>query len=915
MQRLNKNMKRLCFITVFSTVVSALVFSGCSKSSSGGGGGASAASTSVVLSGALSIDGASTSSVSPMSYGLKMLGSKFSPMGKESAFSASYALACSTFELPPVACGTDIPTSGVINITCENYAGKPFGCFVYNKSTYQNYSIVFNVKGDDSNTLTSTAGEVSLNVNIDTVTGVATADTTLPTATETGTTSTTFTLADLAMIDGTYKMAPAAWSSVSSLYTTPEQALLLSPVKFWSQGSCPTGTTAVSGNMGRCEFTPSTAEQGFNGHNSMGDMDANTITSILNNTYAPMPVSNSPMTVFFKGMTEGSTPVFTVWSSETAYNTCVDSNGAYTFKISDGTTNIPIDLPGQVAASTDETVADNLLNYMNITVGTAINSFAPVLNILDMGTTVSTSGATVTCVYPYDLDWRANNMEPAQVTACEADTSSGGCASLKNDYDQDYRNALWRYKSKKIYDGANASSDAMFTSGLTMFCANQPCDFNFSDNIATGSVTVGTAIMTGWTQNGPELTDTTAASEIELGGCLVWSKTPGEKPKIVKEGEFFSRDNGITEKCTWNERRLVVVGNANDYMYQVDGEYYKDATYYITVSSVKKQIWSKLCQISLNSQTWIENAPASRTEAQILSDVQDRAGGRGNQQDRNGMKFRIMYNWLASKDGPGSNSVDSNSNFRYGNGMNDTYSCQTLTSGTFPSFNSTTTWDNIGNIVKNSGDWDLGKFMACFLVGLANDPGTGQYKQMLDAWSPSGGDTAIKTALAGIINNAAYKDTGAGGAVAGNNIPDKIDKLSSYSCMPRVDISRVCNSSGCGDPKVICTTGSQANGGCDKPAPSSRMAKMDVTALGGGLYSFFNFEEHFRYEFDPKTNSGKVCTETNFMTILNKDPVSSTVAAGTTLLLQFNENSASVCDGEESSSDPAPKKYMNFLKQ
>jgi hypothetical protein len=152
------------------TVLAVVALSACggkSKKSSGGGtttppdtttpGTETPVDNDLVLSGALNLLGSSTSTA------LALAGD-------------SYDVYCVTFEDDPAACKAVIDGDGKFNKTCEDYAGKAFGCFL-RKNNKTVGDIVFDQGGtsDEESQLVAGAGELKISLNFDPELGVATA--------------------------------------------------------------------------------------------------------------------------------------------------------------------------------------------------------------------------------------------------------------------------------------------------------------------------------------------------------------------------------------------------------------------------------------------------------------------------------------------------------------------------------------------------------------------------------------------------------------------------------------------------------------------------------------------------------------------------------------------------------------------
>lgn len=826
---------------------------------------------------------------------------------------SDYRLACATFETIPSACGGAVANDGSFSVNCDGFAEKPFGCFIYHTSTYESYDLVFNVDGEENQIMTAGAGTMSAAISIDTETGVAQTDVELPN--NTAVTTPTVTASDISDFDGVFHLGPAPYSAVSSKLTTVEQAALRAKVTFWKNGqNCPTGSTQSADYQDKCEWTPTTAEQGYNfiSCRMMMGNEATCVTAVLTNAVqypSTSDIGTNGMPIYFKSGTDAnSKPILTVWPTQANQQSCGSNLAAPSWKLSDGAGGQP---DVTINMGTSSTSAATILSNLNTSLSTAINQWFPILNALDngngSGTTYSVQASDVTCKFGYDLPPEFQMMSPTQVAACQADNSNGGCASMA--HDNNYFDALWRYKQAKLFAGATiAANDPIFGNTTQM---------NLADYVkAEADVTVGAGVWGGWDQQTqqPTITEVNGASMMDVGGCISWGDgSQNSQPKVVAVGKYYSMWNGheyVNEKCRFSEKRLLVAGTAQEGAWlDIEGDnstqLYRDAFPIIkwTASSVnyKKMVWGKTCGINADGQAgidFIEQYPHDETASNIATNFNNRMNG-GSQQDKDGLKLRVMMNLLNSKDGGA--SVDSNSTFHYFNHQshqNEEISCLELANpaDTTDPGTAADAFDRMGEIVHSTGDHDMARAMACFLSGIGN-----QHYESVDFTQFEPFDTNGKRIV--------YVDSD------NNNIPDIIERVASNSCIPQVQVTRICNDSGCGEARPLCTDFSAANGGCHEANPISRMAMLKVTQVDTGKYTFSQKEEWYDFQYDHRTNTSKQCTNMKMLTINNDTSVTSAPSTGDALLMMFNEKSSEVCDGQEAGApEPARKQYMYFVK-
>lgn len=881
---------------IFIAALSALMLgTGCSKSSSSGDSPSTPTSTALTISGSLGI-GASGSTQSKIgsfkasSGNVNALSSKFS--------TASYRVACVTLETVPQSCGGDVAADGAFSVSCDGFAGKPFGCFVFHKTSFATYPIVFNVSGSEEKTIASNSGTISATIVVDTETGTAKASATLPTG-STGSTGISATLADIQMLEGNYKMGPAAWSDVSSYFTTEDSSILTSVIQFGvNANQCPAGSTPVQENMGwsECSFLPTSAQQAYNFRTcEFMSHDGSCFSSVVTNGDYVAPtadqINSGGEAVYFSAVEDANGKLFMgAWQSESARNVCGSSPDlAPTWKISNGTTDVSLDFSG----STSSTLISSLETSLN----NAITSYSlGMLNDIGQSGGSDISSGDVVCKYAVDLDPGFWNVSPEAVTACQ---SESGCSSLSGGGDFD---RVMRYRMGALYAGTDVSSAV---AGIKAIFGNM-VDLNFSDNSIAdndSNYTVKYGTWGGWdsVNNKPSLvavSDPNSVIRLDLGGCVQWNNSGN--PTIVPVGDYIEYvmpdGSKMQDKCRYSENRLVVQDDSG-YLVVSDVKY-KEVTLYLEAnadSSIQKQTWTKACEITYNSSSMVQFFPVDMTSNDIVTEFNSRRNG-GTAEDKAGMKFGILYELIAGRDIGEQGINDSESFYGFDGSNSFQLKCSEIVAGaaTNPTRDATAVWNQIGSLFDRpfNGPHQLAKVFSCALIGIQSGVYTGQ--------------TGLPT---GVEGQAAFADGNS------NNIPDIFDSLKTNSCMPQFQMTRICTKEGCGEPKVICNSVTAANGGCDNADPSGRHALLKVTPLGNGRYDLFNKDERYDFYYDPENNSGKQCTRTELMTITNQTAATSTVATGASLFMQFAMSETKVCDGETGEAGAAPKTFMQFVKQ
>lgn len=140
----------------------------------GDGDGGTTPSSAVVLSGVLALQGSQSFAAQKSSF---MTKSSFATL----ADAEDFRISCSTFEATPKSCGGPVASNGAFNVSCDGFAAIPFGCFVYNTATFNNYPITFNVNSTDEKSAMNVAATTITGIDlvIDTDTGTATAAATI----------------------------------------------------------------------------------------------------------------------------------------------------------------------------------------------------------------------------------------------------------------------------------------------------------------------------------------------------------------------------------------------------------------------------------------------------------------------------------------------------------------------------------------------------------------------------------------------------------------------------------------------------------------------------------------------------------------------------------------------------------------
>lgn len=836
-------MKKINSLLV-ATLALAMLGTGCSKSSSSGGGGGDSALT---ISGTLSIAGSSSSS---SAYSFMKL------FGQNDAFAVTdYKIACATFEDIPKACGGDVGSDGTFSVSCSGFSSVPFGCFVFNSSTFANYPITFNINSGTDQKSVNVSGNVAATIELDLETGVATAAATVASdakeeiAVDSG---------KLSNIDGKYAMAGAPYSEVSVRYTDEQK-------KFFTRVPCMMGP-----NNGQGACTPVTAEQGYNN----------------------LAQNMSGGIVELYSSTENSKSYLSAWDGSGGRAACGNKESGFTFSIDDGAQGqnaVTFDLSGSTQAT--------LQSALGSSIGTVLSQWFPFL--VDSGNG-STYNPTITCKYAANLDGDFWNNTPEMVQKCQNDNN---CFNGNGDA----FGALQRYKFKQLFNGGYSTSDNVLGA----------YDYRGKTVSSSASVKYGYRTWTNGSTTINEVTlengRTLESYRVDLGGCIQWPNwqdTSSTEPKyatIVPVGDYVKYYDGAgkvtKEKCRMSEKRLLV--EATDGYLMVGQLKYRDLNIFVDLGSGNfQETFTKVCEVDRDGDTSTANDkdilgfPADFTDANVKSQYNNQQNG-GSAEQKKGMAMDAVYQLLTSD---ASEFSGNDVTFYYWDRSSNNggqVACSEIKRGGAPSgvgpgnaSEQTATWNKVKKAFDSVNDpWSKSRLLNCAMIAVAN----GKFAGVNSGGVPSLGNS--------------YKD------VDGNGLSDVVDNLKVNSCIPKFQLTQVCTDEGYCSPRVVCNSMTAANGGCDKAEPTARFAKMPAEALGGDKYTFMQVEYRYENYFDPTTNKSKQCTRTNSMALTTVNALASTIATGQKMRLSMERVESTVCDGESSKVMSIPPMFMDFTKQ
>jgi hypothetical protein len=824
-------------------VVSTLAFVGCSKPNSTDS--ASGAASAVSISGALAVSGSSSANIiQPMSY------DKFAV--------SDYKIACVTFELIPNPCSGDVAADGAFNLSCSGYAGVPFGCFVYHKTSYANYPITFNIDSGGDQKSVAISGAMTATVNLDLETGTAAAAAAVTSGTETEVAVDTSALAN---IDGTYAMGGAPWAEVEGKFS-------LEQLEFFKTVPCFFG-------------------------NQNGPPDFNTCRGTAQAGYEAMAQKMSGGAVQLVSGSDADGAFMSAWQAG-ARAACGNVESGFTFKIGDGNSgNAQADVTFDLSGTTQS----GLKTAMGTSIGTVLTNWFPFL--VDGGGSSSAS-FTATCKYAIDLGPDFFNNTPEQVSACQ---SSSSCFDGRGDA----MGALHRYKFAKLY--------AQFSGTDPILGA-----VNFSANTVAENATKKYGYRT-WS-NGAEsiaeiagLTDSNIDDyRVDVGGCIQWpdwsSATPGQQmlATIVPVGDYVSYfgPNGqkTTNKCTFSEKRLLYQDNANGYI-QIGANKYKDINVFVQSGSAFKETWNKVCSIEVDQdgnsgttgdiRTEVMTYPVDFDSTKIASEMGNRENG-GSPEQKKGMAMDAVYQLLTSDEG-----WNENRTFEFWNGTGKgSVTCTEIKTKVTGEANQEAVWDKVGKAFESVHDpRTKAQLLNCALIAVASDN--------FDAVDQDD-DTNVDNPKADFPAGVEYRDMNS------NGLSDIVETLKANSCIPKFQFASICSDDGFCSNRVVCNSMTEDNGGCDKADPAGRHAKMKAEGLGSNRFVFSNIDTRYESFFDPSSGKSKQCTRTEGMAMTTVDAVSA-LSAGQSMRMTMERVESKVCDGETSEVMAFPPIYLDFTKQ
>ncbi|HAR41740.1 MAG TPA: hypothetical protein DCS07_03790 [Bdellovibrionales bacterium] len=818
-----------------------------------------------------------------------------------------FRISCSTFEATPKSCGGPVASNGAFNVSCDGFAAIPFGCFVYNTATFNNYPITFNVNSTDEKS--------AMNVAATTITGI---DLVIDTDTGTATAAATITNPDTieeVVVDadafngfnGPWTLLVKSYADAASKYSDADWTMMKNDYcrkNYWNTcgGTCSdSGQTAACSAANVAAITNETAYNGVVGER----------------------MGTDPMPLYFVAKTAGDVRTLEVWPSAAAKSSCVASGSSYSWLFSDGDggkADIPFNFTVAEGngCSTDD-AANNPSLCLSKKLGTAADTMITQWFPFMAGDTRVVPSIAATCKYMVNPPNELWNPSQAVVDACQADTT--GCKLMGNDP----MNAARSYLFAKIYAGATNAG----TSDPVLLALS---DRDFSDNvIPTGSADLKYGYRT-WTGGGETWTEVTSPERVDLGGCLQWPDwaqcqlggcTTPQNPTIVAVGRMVTNygpnaaastdDNSW--KCNMPEKRLLVA-NEQGYI-TLDGVKYLEAQPFITVSSVNKETWSQVCELTdttpepdatLGYQTF----PADFTNAQIVTEAGNRQNG-GSPEQQKGTMMGALYELITrAAEGGGSDSSPT-----FWNGTKS-ISCTDIKDGNDGAPINFET--DIDPLFKSTHDsWQLSSLLKCVMIGIYNNKGT------CSGVAPNITCDGTYGAVAADVQNqgadiAGFAESGTTG------YPTIFVTLGTNSCLPKFQMTSLCTDGFC-EPKVICSDYVAEDGGCSTGAqPASMMGVLKAEALPGNKFNFFEKSVRYDVRFDPGTSVNTVCQRSEFMTITS-DAITAAPAAGFDIGMIFDNRESETnisspdldCQGQALSptaqSRSGFKMYTTFTKQ
>lgn len=888
---------------------------GCSSKKSSDSSAATG-STEVKLSGSLALSGSSgsLSKVTPISkpVGIRSYDSKVGALAD-----SAYRIACATFETVPKACGGAVATTGAFDVTCDGFAGVPFGCYVFHTTSFKNFPITFNVNAGEEKSSMKVSGATSLsNVEIvlDTDTGLAAAEVTI--ADTTAVTEVTVDASALSNIDGTWALSAKTYAEAGSKYSTDDFTSIkkmMCQKSYWQTCTGPQSGCSPEAQQTYCSNSANLTWSDEAAYNAM----------------MQERIGGGNFAIYMKSFTEDSKNYIGVWPSAASRAICGDIETGFTWKFSDGTggkDDVALDFTTATGCNAGEKGNECLMRKLGTSVNTVIDQWFPMLkgDLEESAPTV-----TASCKVIYNLHGDIWNPPFEAQQKCN-DTDAPACSALSGDPVSKVRS----YIMKKIYEGATDVATDKVLKELNLQTPGGPntqpaAETTFADNVVDATTaTTGYGYRT-W-NNGTETWVTLANPQrVDLGGCLQWPdwskcKAGGDcsslKPEIVKVGsnvkQYGQNPDSSTDdrewKCGFSDKRLLVEDATNGYI-TLNNVKYREAQSYVEVDSVKYESWSKVCDVAFtkDSQTMhnYQTYPLDFDATKIATEASGRASG-GTPEQKRGMYMQAIYEQISSGNKGGGGGGDHGpSDFHYGSGS---VTCSAIRAGT-------ASWANVEKAFENNmGPWQLGGLLKCAMVGVYNNR-NGAYSAQA---------TQLNSISAGIVDSFAPYCASHGGC-SGNNAdytPLVFKNLAASSCIPQFQMTHACNSEGYCSPKVICDDFQAEDGGCSNGAnPASRMARMKVEALADGKFQFLEKNNRYDIRFDPSSNSSTTCQRTEYMTITTDDALTSGI---TSVGMTFDSRESEVnitssdldCNGKElddSKKDKSGsmKMYTTFTKQ
>jgi hypothetical protein len=611
--------------------------------------------------------------------------------------------------------------------------------------------------------------------------------------------------------------------------------------------------------------------------------------------YAALAQNMSGGKVALFSSTEGSKSYLSAWEGAGARAACGNKESGFTFAIDDGSGGqnpVTFDL----SAATQTALQDALVHPTNGAITKVLAQWFPFLVKQQKDTSAAT--LAVTCKYAGNLDGDFWNNTPAAITKCENNT---GLPNGEKCFDGkgDVYGALHRYKFVKLYNGFSGTDPILG-------------QINYSGKtvaVNSASVKYGYRSWNGSQMGITEIAGLNSSNldsyRIDVGGCLQWPNWQDQsssEPKyatVVSVGDYVSwyGPNGEVnkDKCRMSEKRLLY--QASDGYIMIKNVKYKDINIFVDMDPTSaenfQETWNKVCQINFDPDgagtdysqiTEIMSYPVDYDNTKITSEMKNRFNG-GDDKQQKGMALDTVYELLTGDGDFGQNQTFYYWNQKTNSGGNVT--CNDIKNP--PTNQAQAVWDQVGLAFDGwGGSWEKARLLNCAMIGVAS----GKYSSVNNPPNLS----------------SAYADANNDG------LSDIVTTLKNNSCIPKFQLTSLCGDDGFCNSRVICTSMTADNGGCDKAEPAGRFAKMPAEALGGDRYTFMNVEERYDNFFDPSSNKSKMCTRTNAMSITTMNALSIAPALGQKIRLAMEQVESAACEGEATKVMAIPPMYMDFTK-